>query len=167
MSEDRPAWMPDSVRVLERTNGTAAPATARPNPLRRERWVPLGDLYPGHELLMRFNPNKRGVEPLPDDAKEEDRIRYGLQRMVLAHRIHFEGQPDSPWIDPDTDQPMPSPSTNEFWELISNDLLTLIMAQIVADQKKVSASVEQSSGLSIAALRATASTSPSGTPADS
>lgn len=165
--EDRPAWMPDGVKVMERTNGTAAPATVRPNPLRRERWVDMGELYPGHQLLMRFNPNKRGLVQLPEGATEEDKIRLGLQRVVLAHRIHFEGQADTPWIDPDTDQPMPSPATDEFWELISNDTLATIMGHIAADQKKVQTSIEKTSGLSIAALRATVPPSPSGTPEDS
>lgn len=162
--EDRPHWTPEGVRVLERTNGTAEPPSARPNPLKRERWVDMGDLYPGHQLLMRFNPNKKGFVPLPDDASQDDKIIHGLQQVVLQHRIHFDdGTPDSPWIDPETDQPLAQPSSPEFWAAISNDILAAIMAQVAVDQKKVQTSIEKTSGLSIEALQAIGPGFPSGT----
>lgn len=164
--EDRPDWTPQA-RVIERTNGTAAPATERPNPLRRERWVDMGELYPGHQLLVRFNPSKRGLPTLPDDAKEVDRLRLGLKRMVLAHRVHFEGEADTPWIDPDTNEPLPSPSTDEFWDLLAQELFNILMGHIGAEGKKVLSSIEKTSGLSIAALQGTAPGSPSGTPGGS
>lgn len=162
--EDRPHWTPESVRVIERTNGTAAPLRERPNPLRRERWVDMGDLYPGHQLLIRFNPSKRGVAPLPESASEIDRVKYGLKRMVLAHRVHFDGEPDTPWIDPDTDQPLPSPSTDEFWDLLTQELFNILMGHIGAEAKKVMGSIEKTSGLSIEALQAGGLPSPTGTP---
>lgn len=159
-------WAPNGVRVLERFNGTAAPPPERPNPLRREKWVDMGDLYPGHQVLLRFNPNKRGITKLPDDATEDDKIKAGLKRIVLAHRVHFDdGTPDGPWIDPDTDQPMPSPSTDEFWELLPQDLFLIIMGHLGAEGKKVQTSVEQISGLSIeSSPPSSGSLFPSGTP---
>lgn len=150
--EDRPEWVPSGTRILEVRNGSAAPATERPNPLRRERWVDMGDMYPWHQLLIRFNPDRKGLETLPDDAPQEQKIIAGLKRIVLAHRIHVDGLPDTPWTDPDTDQPLPSPAADEFWELISNDILATIMAHIAADQKKVQASVERIFGGSIDTL---------------
>lgn len=160
-------WRPEGVRVLERTNGTwAAPASERPNPLRRERWVDLGELYPGHQVLMRFNPSRQGSQKLPDDATEQDRIRAGLKLIVRDHRIVGDGgQPIGPWIDPDTDQPYPSPQADEFWDAIPNEVLAAMLAQIAADQKKATESIEKSSGLSTSALRdlAERSASPSGT----
>lgn len=156
-------WVPAGARVVER-HGTAAPATVRPNPLRRERWVDLGELYPGHQVLIRFNPNKKGLEKLPDDASEDAKLLAGLKLMVREHRIHFDdGTPDSAWIDPDTDQAMPHPSTSEFWEALSNEQLAIISMHIAADQKKVQASAEKSSGLSTEASPANVLPSPTGT----
>lgn len=160
---DQQDWMPQGVKLLER-NGTAAPATERPNPLRRERWVDLGDMYPGHQLLIRFNPNKRGVAKLPDDMTDEQRVLWAFKRMVLAHRIHFDdGTPDGPWIDPETDLPLPSPQLDEFYELISNDVLKAIMANLEVDQKKVTESIARSSGLSTETSPANVLPSPTGT----
>lgn len=166
-------WSPP-VRVLDRTNGSAAPHQERPNPLRRERWVDLGELYPGHQVLLRFNPTKemaKDLPPLAEDASPLDKVRYGLKLIVRDHRIHFgDGTPDGPWIDPDTDRAMPSPRTDEFWDRLGQDIFDTIMGHLAAEQKKVSASIEQVSGLSIEALRAGPSGttgSPSGISADS
>lgn len=148
-------WQP-AVRVLEEAgirrgdsltierNGTAAPATERPNPLRRERWVDMGDLYPGHQILLRFNPNKQELEILPEDASEDDKFRAGLKLIIRAHRIHFDdGTPDSPWINPDTNNPLPSPSSDEFYEQLSNEQIAIIATHIAVDAKKVQASVDR------------------------
>jgi hypothetical protein len=152
----------------QRAAGSPAPAEAppllRPNPLRRERWVDMGEeLYPGHQLLIRFNPNKRNLPQFADDASDEDKARAGLKRFVLAHRIHFsDGSPDSPWIDPDTDQPLPSPATDEFWEAISNDVLTVIMRHVADDQKKVTDSIDKNLSPSADTSPVSGSGSPSG-----
>ncbi len=161
--EDRPAWMPTGVKLMER-NGTAAPATARPNPLRRERWVPVGDYWPGHEVLIRFN--ARAVQ-VPEGATEIDAIRWQLKAKVRDHRVNLPGQDVTPWIDPDTDQPLPPTSTDGFWDQVGDEIFAAIVVLLAADQKKLKDSIERSSGLSIEALRGTGPTSPSGTPADS
>lgn len=160
-------WRPEGARVLARTNGTtAASPQERPNPLRRERWVPVGDYWPGHEVLLRFN--ARAVQ-VPEGSTDVEAIRAQLKAKVRGHRVNLPDQPPTPWIDPDTDQPLPATDTDAFWDLVGDEIFAAILMILAADQKKLRDSIERSSGLSTEALRAMApaSTSPSGTSADS
>lgn len=137
--EDRPHWTPEA-RVLDRTNGSAAPPTERPNPLaRRTEWCALGEGYPTYEVLIWVNPRIR--KQTESATPGEERLLAKLTNVVLDHRCQDEHGQWVPWPHPDQDGPMPATSSAEFWDLIPDDALEAICRWIQEFEKKAMASV--------------------------
>lgn len=137
--EDRPDWTPQA-RVLDRTNGSAAPSPERPNPLaRRTEWCALGEGYPTYEVLIWVNP--RIAKQTAAAAPGEQRLMTRLTSVVLDHRCKSPDGEWVPWPHPDQPGPMPSPSTPEFYDLIPDDVLEAICRYIDTNEKKALASV--------------------------
>lgn len=124
--------------VMEAMREASAEPTS--NPLKRVEWLDVGEDYPGHQVKLWLNPPtalRKGFTEIEDD---QVRVLAILKLCTIEHRV-LPGE--QPWQHPDQPGPMPPPSTDEFWELVPDDILSVIAARVLGEQKKAKSRAER------------------------